>query len=235
MCDDNSKALVMQFLADAGFTDIRDTNEISETFFVDIIAKKGAHQYGFEVKERSFPSDKYGDVMCEVSKYDRAKQAIDGGFLRAVYLVSVFSDNSLAISNIMHGRPEKHECPHHTILDGHEVIEKQTLHIPQERRYEFTITSSGVNFSEIVKTSTHDDWYCQGLLCSALYGAIDCPKRDSCELYAKGVYLREAVSNSEHIIEALNAHWVSSYSVSENCEYYKYDETRTTTSDVAAL
>lgn len=84
-----------------------------------------------EVKDRSFPHDKYGDVFAEEAKqtYTRQNYNFDKSLA-----VNVFSDGYIAIADLYDKRAKhfKRRCPKQTWSGGdHSLVIKDCLSLPQ--------------------------------------------------------------------------------------------------------
>ena len=65
-----------------------------------MVFEKGGQKIGVEIKDRSFPSDKYGDVFCEEIKKVCSKRRIDKHEFDKCLVVNVFTNNVLAIASM---------------------------------------------------------------------------------------------------------------------------------------
>ena len=67
---DEGKKWFICWLKENNFTDITDTDTISKFCHYDLEATLNSVKYCFELKNRTFPSYKYGDVLLSGEKYD---------------------------------------------------------------------------------------------------------------------------------------------------------------------
>ena len=67
---DEGKIWFISFLEDRGFTDIIDTDTLSQFTHWDIEGTYRGERYIFELKNRTHPSSKYGDTAINRDKYE---------------------------------------------------------------------------------------------------------------------------------------------------------------------
>lgn len=78
--------------------DIEENNQYS---IIDITGKTINNiNIAYEVKTRCIPSTKYNDHMCEENKITYAKKQIEEGKIDNAYLMTVFTDNKVFISDL---------------------------------------------------------------------------------------------------------------------------------------
>ena len=79
-----------------------------------------------EVKDRTFPHDRYGDVFAEGIKKDCNNRRIANGEADKCWVVNVFTDNVFCIADINDKRAKvsKKWCPETTLVDdaSHELV-----------------------------------------------------------------------------------------------------------------
>lgn len=121
---DEGKKWFICWLKENNFTDIKDTDTISQFCHYDIEATYGNCKYVFELKNRTFPSYKYGDVLLSKEKYDYLNN-IDA---RAV-LVTFYTDKFVLI-DIKKRKPDEittQKCKKQTVFSDNRVIEKKVI------------------------------------------------------------------------------------------------------------
>lgn len=121
---DEGKKWFICWLKHNNFTDIIDTDTISKFCHYDIEAKYGENRYIFELKNRTFPSNKYGDVLLSGEKYDYLNN-IDA----RVILVTFYTDKFVLI-DIKKRKPDEittQKCKKQTVFSDRRVIEKKVV------------------------------------------------------------------------------------------------------------
>ena len=87
-----------------------------------------------EVKDRTFPHDRYGDVFAEGIKKDCNNRRIASGEADKCWVVNVFTDGVFCIADINDKRAKVSNklCPETTLVDdaSHELVQKTTLSLP---------------------------------------------------------------------------------------------------------
>lgn len=121
---DEGKKWFISFLKSNNFTDITDTDSISQYCHYDIEATYGKGKYIFELKNRTFPSYKYGDVLLSGDKYDY----LNNINARAI-LVTFYTDKFVMI-DIKKRKPDEittQKCKKQTVFSDNRVIEKKVV------------------------------------------------------------------------------------------------------------
>lgn len=121
---DEGKKWFICWLNNNNFTDITDTDSISQYCHWDVEAKYGNDKYIFELKNRTFPSYKYGDVLLSGEKYDY----LNNINARAV-LVTFYTDKFVMI-DIKKRKPDEittQKCKKQTVFNDRRVIEKKVV------------------------------------------------------------------------------------------------------------
>ena len=106
-----------------------------------------------EVKYRTFPHDRYGDVFAEGIKKDCNNRRIAKGEADKCWVVNVFTDNVFCIADINDKRAKvsKKWCPETTLIDdaSHELVQKTTLSLPQTAKIKFEYCENQVKFKKL--------------------------------------------------------------------------------------
>ena len=121
---DEGKKWFICWLKHNNFKDIKDTDTISKFCHYDIEATYGNYKYVFELKNRTFPSYKYGDVLLSGEKYDYLNN-IDARTI----LVTFYTDKFVMI-DIKKRKPDEittQKCKKHTVFSDNRVIEKKVV------------------------------------------------------------------------------------------------------------
>ena len=103
-----------------------------------------------EVKDRTFPHDRYGDVFAEGIKKDCNNRRIANGEADRCWVVNVFTDCVFCIADINDKRAKvsKKWCPETTLVDdaSRELVQKTTLSLPQTIKVKFQIANGQLKF-----------------------------------------------------------------------------------------
>lgn len=99
--DAQSKNLLISILHCNGYTNIIDTDVNNQYEHWDVEAEKNGEKYLFECKSRRFEHTKYGDNCVEKLKYTTIKNAIERGYAKKGFAISFFTDNYVAMNNIL--------------------------------------------------------------------------------------------------------------------------------------
>ena len=87
-----------------------------------------------EVKDRTFPHNRYGDVFAEGIKKTCNNRRIANGEADKCWVVNVFTDDVFCIADIndKKAKVSKKWCPETTLVDdaSHELVQKTTLSLP---------------------------------------------------------------------------------------------------------
>ena len=121
---DEGKKWFISWLNNNNFTDITDTDTISQFCHYDIEATLNSVKYCFELKNRTFPSYKYGDVLLSQEKYDYLNN-----INARVILVTFYTDKFVMI-DIKKRKPDEittQKCKKQTVFSDNRVIEKKVV------------------------------------------------------------------------------------------------------------
>lgn len=121
---DEGKKWFISWLNNNNFTDIIDTDSISQYCHWDVEATYGNEKYIFELKNRTFESTKFDDTAIN---YDKYEHLINSPY-RAV-LVTFWTDCWLML-DIKVNKPDNtfiKRCPHQTRFADHTMINKKMV------------------------------------------------------------------------------------------------------------
>ena len=121
---DEGKKWFICWLKHNNFTDIIDTDSISQYCHWDMEAKYGEDRYIFELKNRTFESTKYNDTAIN---YDKYEHLINSPY-RAV-LVTFWTDCFIMI-DVKNCPPDEdivRYCQHQTRFPDHQIIRKKMV------------------------------------------------------------------------------------------------------------
>lgn len=121
---DEGKKWFISFLKSNNFKDITDTDTISKFCHFDLEATFNGDKFCFELKNRTFPSYKYGDVLLSGDKYDY----LNNINARAI-LVTFYTDKFVMI-DIKKRKPDEittQKCKKQTVFNDRRVIEKKVV------------------------------------------------------------------------------------------------------------
>ena len=89
-----------------------------------------------EIKDRSFPHDKFGDIFAEDTKQIYTSKNYS---FQASLVLNVFTDGVIAMANLYDKRAKhfKRWCPRTTLVeeDDHKYIQKDCLSLPQAAKF----------------------------------------------------------------------------------------------------
>ena len=118
------KAFFINWLDQHHFTDIVDTDTISRYCHWDIEATLGGERYAFELKNRTFPSSRYGDAAVNYDKYEYLLNCP----YKAVF-VTFWTDCFIMI-DVKSRYPDSFfykMCPHQTRFQDHHLMKKEMV------------------------------------------------------------------------------------------------------------
>lgn len=121
---DEGKKWFISWLNNNNFTDITDTDTISQFCHYDIEATLNSVKYCFELKNRTFPSYRYGDVLLSQEKYDYLNN-----INTRTILVTFYTDKFVLI-DIKKRKPDEittQKCKKQTVFSDNRVIEKKVV------------------------------------------------------------------------------------------------------------
>ena len=118
------KAFFINWLEQHHFTDIVDTDTISRYYHWDIEATLNGERYVFELKNRTFPSSRYGDAAVNYDKYEHLLNCP----YKAVF-VTFWTDCFIMI-DVKSRYPDSFfykMCPHQTRFQDHHLMKKEMV------------------------------------------------------------------------------------------------------------
>ena len=118
------KAFFINWLEQHHFTDIVDTDTISRYYHWDVEATLNGERYAFELKNRTFPSSRYGDAAVNYDKYEHLLNCP----YKAVF-VTFWTDCFIMI-DVKSRYPDSFfykMCPHQTRFQDHHLIKKEMV------------------------------------------------------------------------------------------------------------
>ena len=121
---DEGKIYFISWLRDKGFTDIIDTDTLSQFTHWDIEGTYKGEKFIFELKNRTHKSTKYGDTAINKDKYE---YLIHSPY-KAI-LVTFFTDCWCMI-DVKSKKPDSffhRMCPHQTRFQDHHLMKKEMV------------------------------------------------------------------------------------------------------------
>lgn len=118
------KAFFINWLEQHHFTDIVDTDTISRYYHWDLEATLNGERYAFELKNRTFPSSRYGDAAVNYDKYEHLLNCP----YKAVF-VTFWTDCFIMI-DVKSRYPDSFfykMCPHQTRFQDHHLMKKEMV------------------------------------------------------------------------------------------------------------
>ena len=114
----------INWLKKHNFTDIVDTDTISIYYHWDVEATLNGERYVFELKNRTFPSSRYGDAAVNYDKYEYLLNCP----YKAVF-VTFWTDCFIMI-DVKSRYPDSFfykMCPHQTRFQDHHLMKKEMV------------------------------------------------------------------------------------------------------------
>ena len=114
----------INWLKNHHFTDIVDTDTISRYYHWDVEATLNGERYAFELKNRTFPSSRYGDAAVNYDKYEHLLNCPH----KAVF-VTFWTDCFIMI-DVKSRYPDSFFykiCPHQTRFQDHHLMKKEMV------------------------------------------------------------------------------------------------------------
>ena len=148
--DKSSRQLFILYLKAIKATDIEESHGNCS---YDIKAKVKGKVILWEIKDRSFAHDRFGDVFAEGIKRDCNNRRIAKGEADACCIVNVFTDNVMCFANVNDKRAkvQKKWCNYTTLIDdqSHDKVEKNVLSLPQTIKIKFMQCGNQFIFKKI--------------------------------------------------------------------------------------
>ena len=148
--DKSSRQLFILYLKAIKATDIEESHGNCS---YDIKAKVKGKVILWEIKDRSFAHNRFGDVFAEGIKRDCNNRRIAKGEADACCIVNVFTDNVMCFANVNDKRAkvQKKWCNYTTLIDdqSHDKVEKNVLSLPQTVKIKFMQCGNQLIFKKI--------------------------------------------------------------------------------------
>ena len=148
--DKSSRQLFILYLKAIKATDIEESHGNCS---YDIKAKVKGKVILWEIKDRSFAHDRFGDVFAEGIKRDCNNKRIAKGEADACCIVNVFTDNVMCFANVNDKRAkvQKKWCNYTTLIDdqSHDKVQKNVLSLPQTIKIKFMQCGNQFIFKKI--------------------------------------------------------------------------------------
>lgn len=147
--DYSSRTVVSCLLLRVGATDV---GESRGNCCWDLSCCINGRSIGCEIKDRSFPHDRFNDIMVEDIKQECNLRRIAKNEFAAVLAVNVFTDNVIAVANI-NDKDAKHfrkKAPYTTLVKGadHSYVYKDFVSLPQRKKYRFEKIEGKITFKK---------------------------------------------------------------------------------------
>lgn len=104
-----------------GFTDVKRTDQYCRW---DLEGYYNKEKYCFEMKNRTFPSYKYNDVLLSKDKYDYLKE------LPYKVVLATFYTDKFVLIDIKHRNPQEiteQVCKRQTVFNDHRMVPKKVV------------------------------------------------------------------------------------------------------------
>ena len=148
--DKSSRQLFILYLKAIKATDIEESHGNCS---YDIKAKVKGKVILWEIKDRSFAHDRFGDVFAEGIKRDCNNRRIANGEADACCIVNVFTDNVICLANVndKRAKDQKKWCNYTTLIDdqSHDKVKKNVLSLPQTIKIKFMQCGNQLIFKRI--------------------------------------------------------------------------------------
>ena len=121
---DEGKIYFISWLRDKGFTDVIDTDTLSQFTHWDIEGTYKGEKFIFELKNRTHPSTKYGDTTINRDKYEFLIHSP-----HKAILVTFFTD-CWCMVDVKSKKPDSffhRMCPHQTRFQDHHLMKKEMV------------------------------------------------------------------------------------------------------------
>ena len=136
--DKKSRELIIKFFE---YTKCKVEQKIGNCCIDLIVTSPKGTKFGIEIKDRSFPSTKFGDVFAESIKKKCAQKRIEKGEIDKALAINVFTDNVIAIANLFdkNAKTKFLSCPATSLVKGglKTFIKKECLSLPQTIKIKF--------------------------------------------------------------------------------------------------
>ena len=130
--------IICEFLRQKGFDEITPTQEINKYDRFDIYAKKDGYDYVIETKARSFPHNKYCDILVDKLKLDGYLRRREKNNKLRGLVFNIYNDNTLACNTITdYFKAAEFMGPKTTLFENNEYVKKIGLLYKQKCLYNF--------------------------------------------------------------------------------------------------
>lgn len=144
--------IICEFLRQKGFDEITPTQEIDKYDRFDIYAKKDGYDYVIETKARSFPHNKYGDILVDKLKLDGYLIRREKNNKLRGLVFNIYNDNTLACNIITdYFKAAEFRGPKTTAFTNNEYVTKKGVYYKQRHLYKFNRKNNNYEFEEVKK------------------------------------------------------------------------------------
>lgn len=120
-----------------GWENVTPTQALNKYSYYDIDATWGNTRVRFELKRRNYPSDKFGDSICEHWKFSNFVEGIRKNEFDKGFLVSFF-DDCFTVDDIT--KPYDVDIIYAnktTDFENRDIVQKNMCHYKQEYKYNY--------------------------------------------------------------------------------------------------
>lgn len=115
--------------------------------------KKTGKRVAIEIKDRSFPSTRYGDIFGETIKETCNQRRLDNKEFDQVLICNVYTDNIIAFADLYDPKAKHFQkyCPTTSLVKGgsKEYIYKDCVSLPQTVKIRFTKNKNNYEFKKV--------------------------------------------------------------------------------------
>lgn len=134
--DQDSRLSVCDLLSTALSAYVDNISDSHGNCVWDLSCEFNGKTCSIEIKDRSFPHDKFGDIFAEDTKQKYTAQNYS---FQASLALNVFTDGVIAMANLYDKRAKhfKRWCPRTTLVeeDDHTYVQKDCLSLPQAVKF----------------------------------------------------------------------------------------------------
>lgn len=148
--DRSSRTIVSCLLSAIGCEEI---GEMVGNCCVDLSCVAKGKTIAVEIKDRTFSSTKFGDILVEDIKQSCTTRRIGKGQFQTALAVNLYTDNVIAIAN-MFDKDAKHfqkYAPCTTLVKGadHSYVKKDFCSLPQRKKYKYEEKDGKLKFTKL--------------------------------------------------------------------------------------
>lgn len=144
--------IICEFLRQKGFDEITPTQETNKYDRFDIYAKKDGYDYVIETKARSFPHNRFCDILVEKLKLDGYLRRREKNNKLRGLVFNIYNDNTLACNIITdYFKTAEFIGPKTTAFTNNEYVTKKGVYYKQRHLYKFNIKNNNYEFEEVKK------------------------------------------------------------------------------------